>query len=693
MSKKVLLFIFFLLVLLSCSWLVQATSLNGTVTPVYQDKHYVFRNFDTAKGFVRLNNGFTILAGQSAGLDTFVTVSGAIDLRTTGSLDLRGDLFLDAHATWSSSGKIYGRGNAIHLSGSLSLPTDTIVQFIDDTVINGHGHTLTLGAHAQLLLASDVSLTLKNMTLKTTRNSSHIPIIRCFDQKGHVTLDNVELALADDFPFRTGRMFFENDVVVTGTSCFVYQSVMQSYVLPHSLLTFDPGTTLYYYPSSTTKSLIQQQDKSAGIYLNGSSTTLQTTHTGMRLSKGRFWLDNKVTVSTRASTVANGFVQLTTASYGTRVRSVDWSPDGRYLAVGGTGPTNGMEFQIYRFNGSTLTYVTGDNWTGGGAEVWRVRWHPSGRFVAAVGDATNDVRVYSFDGTTLITLDVTDLTSAGEVKGLAWHPTGHYLVCGIDDDLPSTELQLYHFDGASLTFIYGIDLGASFARGTGLGWHPDGMYLGLCGTANNLQETRTYLFDGSTLTLIQDSGLGADGRSLEFTPDGLFFATALSNAGHTTSRFKIQEINPGGSFQDVDTTTYNSSADQSTFEIRWSPDGNYLVGGGTGPDDGNELKLYQFVRPSTIAQVASYNYGTAINGVAWSRDGKYIAIGGNGAGGGHDELEVWTVSYRFDTSTQALTNGLTLGNSTAGASFDLDTYVLSGATLNLAGQLFYDSTS
>ncbi|MBY0352885.1 WD40 repeat domain-containing protein [Candidatus Babeliales bacterium] len=685
-------FLKLLVVLALCPTLVRATSLNGTASIVYQDKHYVFRNFNTAKGYVRLNNGFTILAGQSAGLDTFVTVSGAIDLRTTGSLDLRGDLFLDAHVTWSSSGKIYGRGNAIHLSGPLSLPTDTIVQFIDDTVIDGHGNTLTLGAHAQLLLASDVSLTLKNMTIQTTRNSSNIPIIRCFDQKGHVTLDNVELALADDFPFRTGRMFFNNDVIVTGTSCFIYQSWMQSYVLPHSLLTFDPGTTLYYYPSSTTKSLIQQQDKSAGIYLNGSSTTLQTTHTGMRLSKGRFWLDNKVTVSTRASTVANGFVQLITASYGSRVRSVDWSPDGRYLAVGGTGPTNGMEFQIYRFNGSTLTYVTGDNWTGGGAEVWRVRWHPNGRFVAAVGEATNDVRIYSFDGTALTTLDVTDLTTSGQVRGVAWSPSGDFLLFGIDNDNPSDEIQVYRFDGNSLTFVDSADMNVTSASARGLSWHPSGKFFCVSGNAGALStETRVYSFNGTSISIVQASNAGQSGRSAEFSQDGLYFAIAMNMISGGDSRLTMCSFT-GASFSVVQDIVYSGGND-NFLEVRWSPDGQYLVGGGKSPTDGNELKFYQFTRPGTLTEIASYDYGTSINGVAWSNDGKYIAIGGETSTGGHDEIEVWTVSYRFDTTTQALTNGLVLGNSTAGSSFDLDTYVLSDATINLAGQLMYDSTS
>ncbi|MBY0352886.1 WD40 repeat domain-containing protein [Candidatus Babeliales bacterium] len=688
-------FVKLLAVLVLCPTLAQATSLTGTVTQVYQDKHYVFRNFNTAKGFVRLNNGFTILAGQSAALDTFVTVSGAIDLRTTGSLDLRGDLFLDAHVTWSSSGKIYGRGNTIHLGGPLSLPTDTVLEFIDDTIVDGDGHTLTLGAHAQLLLASDVSLTLKNMTIQTTRNSSHIPIIRCFDQKGHVTLDNVELALADDFAFRTGRMFFNNDVIVTGTSCFIYQSWMQSYVGPQSLLTFDPNTTLYYYPSTPDKDLIQLQSKSAGIYLKGSATTLQATHTGMRLSKGRLWLDNKVTVSTRANTDASAFTQVATASYGTQVDSIDWSKDGRYLAVGGVGPTNGNEFQIYKFNGSSLTYVTGDNWTGGGAEVYMVRWHPNGQLVVAVGDATNDVRIYRFDGTTLTTIAAISLTTVGFVKCVEWHPSGEYLLFGIDQDEFSDELRIYSFKANKLTFLDSDDMGTSggpglYPRVNDCAWHPRGFHFMIaCSNQVDLDQARLYSFNGSSITLVSSQDNGNAAVSTEFMPDGSHFVLAQVNAAATAYVINMFRFNTT-SFTLVDTLTYGGKP-----YVRWSPDGQNLVAGGAFPSSGGELKLYQFTRPSTLTEVTSYDYGAgaSINSVAWSRDSKYIAIGGDTPGAGHDEIEVYSVYYRFDTSTQALTNGLILGKSASGATFDLDTYVLSGATVNLAGQLMYDSTS
>ncbi|MBX9830786.1 hypothetical protein K2X40_02430, partial [Candidatus Babeliales bacterium] len=286
------------LCLVLVAWLpaAQAANLTGTSSIVYQNAHYVFRNFNNATGYVRLNNGFTILAGQSAALDTFITVSGAIDLRTTGSLDLRSDVYLASAITFSTGGYINGRTNTIHLGDDVTLPTDSVFQFVSNTVIDGNNQNgLIFQPHAQILLETNVSLTLKNMTIRTTRNAPAIPFVRCFDQKGHVTLDNVVLELADNFTFDTGRLFFRNDVRVTGTGDFIYQSVMQSYVLSRSLLTFDPGTTLYYYPNSTSKDLIQLQDKSSVLFLKGSGTSLQTTHTGMRLTKGRLWLDNKVT--------------------------------------------------------------------------------------------------------------------------------------------------------------------------------------------------------------------------------------------------------------------------------------------------------------------------------------------------------------------------------------------------------------
>ncbi|MBY0353686.1 WD40 repeat domain-containing protein [Candidatus Babeliales bacterium] len=689
-----------LLVLAFCPVLARATSLNGTASIVYQDKHYVFRNFNTATGYVRLNNGFTILAGQSAGLDTFVTVSGAIDLRTTGSLDLRSDLFLDAHVTWSSSGKIYGRGNTIHLGGSLSLPTDTVLQFIDDTIVDGDGHTLTLGAHAQLLLASDVSLTLKNMTIQTTRNSSNIPIIRCFDQKGHVTLDDVELALADDFPFRNGRMFFNNDVIVTGTSCFIYQSVMQSYVASQSLLTFDPGTTLYYYPSTTAKSLLQLQDKSAGVYFKGAATTLQTTHTGMRLSKGRLWFDNKVTVSTRAATTLTSITQVDTASYGaTGAYSIDFSPNGRFVAVVGEGG-GATSVQVYRFDGAALTSVATANFGGTENKAFCTRWSIDGQYLAVVGGYPNNVKVYSFNGTSLTLLAAVSLSSVvdiGNAFGLAWSFDQQYIIVGTYNPTPvptGDGLQVYRFSGtplaASLTFVTGLNIAGPSSPPFSFSWHPINSALVAVGVGDG--TFKVYSFNGSSLTLVTSVTYGSSSvLAVKFSPDGNFLAVG-GNSPTNGNELQVYSFN-GTTCTLVDSKDYGLQIGPNS--VQWDSTGRYISLSGRAPTNSNEFQIFQF-NGSSLTLVTSSNYGSNSNGHAdtsWSKDGKYLALCGQGPAGGHAQIEVYSVSYRFDTTTQALTNGLTLGNSASGSSFDLDAYVLSGATVNLAGQLFYDSTS
>ena len=66
-----------------------ADSIDGTVFAKYVTNHYVFHNNGnawTARGWVRFNNGFTIMPLGSVIMDTLTTVSGGFDLRDTGTL-------------------------------------------------------------------------------------------------------------------------------------------------------------------------------------------------------------------------------------------------------------------------------------------------------------------------------------------------------------------------------------------------------------------------------------------------------------------------------------------------------------------------------------------------------------------------------------------------------------------------------
>ena len=317
------------LFVLSLSFLnLKATSLDGTTNIIFQNNHYVFSDGDYARGFVRLNNGFTIPENSNITFDVSCLISGGIDLRTTGTLKLESDLYLDSSVTLSSGGYIYGADKTIYLGGDLSIPDETDLVFCFSGVIDGQGHTLNIGNMSQILIDSNVTVTLKNLTIKNSFNSFIKPPIKCLDWYSKLILDDVIFSLNDDFYFKTGQLFVYNDVIFTGTSKFVYNSVLPSYIQPHSVLYFDHNTMFDYYPSSTRNDLINLIDETSSIFFNGA--TLQTTGTGIKLTKGQLFLDNKVTLSNSYVYNFDSLTSITTEDFGSYVFSVAWSPDGKY---------------------------------------------------------------------------------------------------------------------------------------------------------------------------------------------------------------------------------------------------------------------------------------------------------------------------------------------------------------------------
>ena len=72
--------------------------------PEFPTRHIVLGNNSFTQGLKRFNNGFTILAGQSATVDTCLSVSGAFSLQESGQLNLRGNVRLDGNTTLTSGG-------------------------------------------------------------------------------------------------------------------------------------------------------------------------------------------------------------------------------------------------------------------------------------------------------------------------------------------------------------------------------------------------------------------------------------------------------------------------------------------------------------------------------------------------------------------------------------------------------------
>ncbi|MBY0352900.1 hypothetical protein K2W90_00875 [Candidatus Babeliales bacterium] len=210
----------------------------------------------------------------------------------------------------------------------------------------------------------------------------------------------------------------------------------------------------------------------------------------------------------------------------------------------------------------------------------------------------------------------------------------------------------------------------------------------------NTYVLELFSFDGTSLSSLQfiDSNTDSDTEySVAFNPSGNFIALGRRASVSTTNELEIYSYY-GGSLTLAAGYDYSSSSG-NVRTVAWDPSGTFLAIGGTTPTNSNELHIIKFDGSSSLSLLASINYGSIINSLSWSPDGKSIALAGNTPGSGHATMEVYSVAYRFDTSTQALTNGINFGNSTLGSSSDLDVFFLAGARVELNGKLFYNNVS
>ncbi len=650
-----------------------AASLDGTSSVKYQTNPYVFRDGDTARGIVCFGKGFTVVPATNHGsnlfLDTNISISGGIDLRGTSTMTLLHDVMLDSNVTFSDSGRIYSYGSSLIMGGDLTIPANKVLHCGGNLIIDGKGHTLTLGSGAQLFLDNAATLTLRNMVVKTTHQYPGAPALTLSSTFSKLALDNVMLALSDDFYVNRGQLFIHNDVMVTGTSALVYRSTSPSFIASQGCLAFDSGTTFSFAPSTDKNDLILMADASSSLVLDGCS--LKTTHTGLRLTKGRLYMDNKVALDSSAVKKLNAITPAVSVNLGypgTTINAAVWSPNGQYLAVGAE-----QSFEIYSFNGSTLTCLA-EQYCGNRADS--LAWSPNGNYLAVgvyagyvFGTQASDseLQVYSFNGSTLTA--VASQAYGNSVYSLAWSPDGNYLAIG--GTQPSTfggvgnsnELQVYSFNGTTLTAVTSQRYGDMIRS---VAWSPDGNYLAvggqnpsMFGGVANTNELQVYSFNGSTLTVITSQDYGSDVRSVAWSPDGLYLAvggSAPSKFGGVANTNELQIYSFDGS-----TLTAVTSQDYGSgvYSVAWSPDGLSLAVGGISPStfggvaNTNELQIYSF-NGSVLTAVTSQDYGYQISSVAWSPNGQYLALGGMNASkfGGvasRDELQV----YSFNGSVLA----------------------------------------
>lgn len=271
-------------------------------------------NNNTILGFADLVLGFSLGSHRATcTYDNLFPVSGFVALRG-GQLHLKKDLIFGKTLVLTTSGSIFGASNALvfpktipdfNLTSTLVIDKTNIVfvngvkisaplQFRYGCKINGMGKRLTFMPSGALITRPGGSLVIENAELWNLSQRT----LRCLTDEGSITLRNCTLVLGQDYTFSRGSMLFTDEVIVTGTSRFIYSSGLTSTISSVTTLFLDSGITFSYSPRRASGTLINMVDNTSYLYLNGG--TLHSTRTGLQLSTGTLIVDDKVTFSSEA---------------------------------------------------------------------------------------------------------------------------------------------------------------------------------------------------------------------------------------------------------------------------------------------------------------------------------------------------------------------------------------------------------
>jgi len=274
-----------------------------SISPLIYSFHHVFSpGYNTIGSQITwFKEGFTLPAGATLFIEDPIFIFGPIILNDTGILYLDDHLHFSSDLTFTSGGLIEGNGYTLILEGNTTLAGNKILRFIGDIIVDGLNNKFILDESAQIAIDNNVSVTLRNMTIKNLQDSTNKGL--SLSEGSTLCLQNVKIELANNYTFTAGTIFFYNDVTISGSTSFIYQSAQNSFISEQTQLLFERGTKFIYDPQSTTnKNLIVMIDETSWLYLDAAD--LQSTATALQLTKGTLLLDSQVTISSSGPTIS-----------------------------------------------------------------------------------------------------------------------------------------------------------------------------------------------------------------------------------------------------------------------------------------------------------------------------------------------------------------------------------------------------
>ncbi len=594
-----------------------------------------------------------VLSGESLWAMQRLVTQASCDV-TIRQIDLSGGVF-----TISSSG-VYCL--AENITGKIVIDTNNVVLDLNGkTMTNASANCVEVNGRSNALIKNGSVIAANNIGVSVLTGSDQVSVknVRSYDCSTGIDIDNatnIYIQACDLIASSVGVAF------TTVSRAQVSDTTASDSELTGFLL--DSSSKMLFTNCHALNTGEGLTDETANIYgflsADGSSNifsecvaqnTLALTVTGISNVTAGFALtgtesNSQITkcTSTVVETNANGFsipygillqysfdalTTVTAGNQGTGCFAVSWSPDGAYLATGGT--TQGAdEIQIFSFDrvNETLTKTDGQNQ---GSDCLALDWSPDGSYLASAGSqqVADEIQIFSFDRANG-TLTKTDGTSQGVLGETVawWSPSGAFLATGGLAE-GADEIQLFSFDRVpgTITKTDGQNQGGACR---GLGWSPDEAYLATTGGTQSAAEIQIFPFDRVTGTLgtrTDGKGQGTNGWALAWSSDGAYLATGgTQEAGNEIQVFSFNSTTGVLTF----VTGQNQGA--TCFGVAWSPDGAFLATAGE-TQDGHEVQVFSFNRETgTLTKIDGESRGTQGEAVAWSPDGAYLAAGGDAEG-------------------------------------------------------------
>lgn len=246
------------------------------------------------------------------------------------------------------------------------------------------------------------------------------------------------------------------------------------------------------------------------------------------------------------------------------------------------------------------------------AVVTATQWSPDGKFLAVGSTTTPFVTIYERVGNTLMKLPNPGTLPAGAVAGLTWSPNGDFLACF---HATSPFVTIYQRTGLNFTKLSNPGT-LPPRRGTNGAFSPNGEFLFVSTQSIGIgASSAIYYITGTTFNFFNDS-VPDGGPGIAWSPDSLFLAT--TNAGSNDVSIYQRKVR-------AFTLTGNIPTPVGfPVSLSWSADGQFLaVGMSTAPF--LSIYQYA-AGTFTLLTAPATMPGNSVTGVSFSPDAQKLAV-------------------------------------------------------------------